>query len=314
MNKQDVAFDQLVSDLSTSVNGKNTNNGWLQLNCPMCANKDQRQKKGGFKFEPDQIGYSCFRGSCDANTVYKLGEPIPRKFKELMSELGIKIPIELLASGRKRKTWKEEILDERFEKNVYKTLSFGSDVTDEIPDGWIEYLAERRFIYYELDVRYAYKGDYKGSLIIPHYFFDKLIGWTYITKDGKYITANGSSESMLFFPERIPPKRPIIVEGLPDAWCFPDTVATERSKVTEKQAYHLRNTSPIVLPDRTGSRLYESAKTYGWDVCVPMWKEKDLNEAVINKGLLSVAHIIHNNVMKPSAKTDILYKRWTYNA
>lgn len=306
----DTAFDQLASDISLTVGGHSTGSHFMPVNCPFCKNKHQTQKKGGFKVEGDMIIYNCFIGSCDATTVYQKGEPVPKKFRALMDEFGVKIPLELITRRKTVKNFVEE-LDDRFEKNVYKTLTFPKECSNQgITDYWADYLADRLCIYHDLDYRYVTDGQFKGSLAIPHYYFDKLIGWVYITKGGKYITETKSSESMLFIPNRIPPRRPIIVEGHLDALCFPNTVATIGPKVTKKQAYHLRNSNPIVLPDRRGSKLYESAKEYGWDVCIPMWKEKDLNEAVINKGILVAAHMIHNGVMRVSGKSEILYKRW----
>lgn len=310
MKAVDQAFDQLISDIQGTIGGSVTGSGFHAVNCPMCKNREQTQKKGGFKFESEQIGYSCFRGSCDANTVYTLGEPVPRKFRALMDAIGVQIPISLIASGRK-KLPKQEDLDDRFEKNTYKTLSFPKEFSAEgITDYWADYLVSRNFIAFDLDLRYVTDGPYKGCLAVPHYFHDKLIGWVYLTKGGAYITETTSSESMLFFPEKVPPKRPLIVEGLPDAWCFPDAVATQRAKITPKQAYHLRHTDPIVLPDRHGSKLYESAKEYGWDICIPMWREKDLNEVVGKRGILVAAKMIYEGTMKICPKSEVLYKRW----
>ncbi len=311
MNRDD-AFDALADDIRGAIGSTTTGSGFHPINCPMCKNREQGQKKGGFKFEHEQIIYNCFRGSCDATTVYTKGEPIPKKFRALMDVLGVTIPIQL--RSYKKRSFKEEQLDDRFEKNVYKTMTLPEECRGRnLGDKWVDFLVGRECIYYDLDFRVVTGGPYKGSLVIPHYFYDKLIGWVYVTKSGRYVTEKGSSESMLFIPSKIIPERPLIIEGQMDALCFPDTVATCGPKITPKQAYHLRHSNPIVLPDRHGSKLYESAKEYGFDVSLPMWSEKDLNAAVINRGIMVAAHMIHKGIMKPGPKSDILYKRWTKN-
>lgn len=310
MNAVDVAFNDLVLDIRSNIQGEETASGFYAVFCPMCENKNQSQRKGGFKFDGDRIGYSCFRGSCDANTVYSKSGPIPRKFRELMDEIGVTIPIQLRAHARKGRRKLEEELDERFEKNTYKTLIMPSHFSEDLSNYWIDYLVERRVAHPDFDFRECKEGKYKGSLVIPHYFYDKVIGWDYVTRKKGYITDPSSSESMLFLPEKTIPERPIIVEGVFDALSMPNVIGAKHANITPKQAYHLRFSKPIALPDRKSSRLYEAAKRYGWDVCIPMWKEKDLNEVVKKRGILIAAKMIHDGIMPVGNKSEVMYKRW----
>lgn len=313
---KEAAFEQLVDDVKSWAGGDVNGSGFHAVNCPMCKNATQTTKKGGFKFEGDKIVYNCFRGSCTASTVYEMGEPVSRKFRDLMDRIGVKIPIQLKTKRKRKVALFDDVLNsDLYEKNVYNDLGKPPKIfSTKIPDHWIDFLVNRS-AFVDADIRYVTDGDYEGCLAVMNYYYDRLIGWDYITPNGKYVAAAESSESSILIPQRSIPDKVLIVEGIMDSLCFPNTIAVKKSKIDKKQAYHLRRCSEVVvLPDRKGSHLHESARKFGFHIAIPMWNEKDLNEAVCKYGVLVTARKIYDNIYDPnSAKAKVLLKRWLVN-
>lgn len=305
-------FEQLKQDIVVKANlGSRENTGFHAIHCPICNKTDR--KTGGFKFEDDKIVYHCFRGSCDASTVYELGSPIFRKFKRLMEVLGVTIPVELrmVKSSFQKKL---ETLDENlYKKHYYKDIEplegfvpFNKG-TDHYQEYWKEYFTKRRTDFD--DVLIGNYGKYKGCCAIEMKFYDKTIGYQIITQRGDYIKQFGGNTNLVYIPEQTISELVILVEGSFDAKCFPNTVAIMQSKITPEQAYHLRGKDVIMLPDMdNGNHFIEQFKDYGWKISIPDWGDcKDLNEAVIKYGLVVVAEMIMEGICTDKKKAQLLF-------
>ena len=309
----DEAFEDLIRDISLSIGSGSTGTGFHPINCPMCKNANEKVKKGGFKFESDKIIYNCFKGKCDATVVYEKGSYVPRKFRDLLDRLGVKVPIALTTASMNRTKKVSEALDEDlYKKNSYKQVKFHDGIVPLDSVGgradWFRTVIKNRCLL-PYDFMYQTKGEYKDCGVIPIYFFDRLIGWEYYTKSGLYLNMTEST-NILMSREKIIPQKVLIVEGTMDDLCFPNTVAVKRSSIAPEQAYHLRRCDVLVLPDRRSSKLYESAEKYGWKVVLPEWEVKDLNEAVCSYGRLATAQMICDNVHTVSTKAEVIYRRW----
>ena len=311
------AFYKLQQDITSAVGAiRPEATGFYAIHCPICKKMDR--KTGGLKFESDKIIYNCFRGSCDASCVYEVGEFFPKKFKNLMDTIGVKIPMLLRVKKHSVADVVKKQLDrEKYEQNEYKQMDFPDDwellVDSDHPkaDTWRMYLNERCCSL--SDVYFFPKGKYRGLIAIAIYYFDKFIGYQVLTgsdSGAKYILVT-DNEGIIYCPEREPPKTAIVVEGALDAKCFPNTVATFKSKISAKQAYHLRQSQLIFLPDRTGSNYLESFKIYNDSrMCVPDWQYKDLNEAVCEIGVIEVATRIMKNIVDSPAHADVKLGLW----
>lgn len=313
MNKD---FNNLISDIIGSANlDRQEATGFYALHCPIC-NKEDR-KTGGFKFENDQIIYNCFRGSCDASTVYTLDQPVPRKFKNLMDTIGVRIPMPLRSVRNSvQKMMQHELDKEFYEENHFKEIEIPeewellSDATGFFAEKWQDYLAER-----SCDLRDVWlikSGIYRNLIAIAIHFFDKCIGFQIVTgKDEgvKYILET-ENDGCIYLPDREPSTPLIVVEGCLDAKCFPNTVATLKSKLNAKQAYHLRNRELWFLPDKSSNNFIKQMRDYDAKIIIPNWKYNDLNEAVCNLGVMEVAHILKNNVIDNYHEAVIKYNLW----
>ena len=283
--------------------------GYHQLKCPMC-NSDQI--KAGFKFESDKIIYSCFKGKCDASSEYTYGEPLYKKFRELLNELDVDIPLSLRMDSRKPKPI--EILNEElYEKHTYVHTDLPSDSRSYNPERhyWFaDFLASRKVEFkHQLYIS-------EGKLVIPFFHRGNQIGYQEVSinqNTGKtfYKTSSGNTDLMFInTKDGYISKRPIIVEGIMDAISIPDGVAILGNSVSKKQAYLLRHSTPLLIPDRKGSNFINVAKRYGWDISIPDWKVKDVNEAVIKYGKFVTCKIIHDSIQTNIKTAEVRFRAW----
>lgn len=308
-------FDKLKDDIihACSLNQQEAT-GFYAVYCPIC-NKTNR-KTGGFKFEADTIGYNCFRASCDASCVFELGSPVSRKFRRLMDEIGVSIPVNLLlVKSSFQKDLEASLEDELYTKHFYKQMK--------VPDGWVPLSEDgnKRWIDYYTnrhcpidDIFIIKKGMNKGLTAVAMYYFDKLIGFQVVNPNGnvKYWTDSVNTQ-LLAFGSRMPTNTVIVVEGLLDAICFPNTAGTLSKKISPEQAYMLRGKNVIMLPDRGGNSFIDQFHDYGWKLCVPPWDYKDLNEAVCELGVITVAKMIMDNSFENKLEAKVRYDLWRSN-
>jgi hypothetical protein len=164
------------------------------------------------------------------------------------------------------------------------------------------------------DFFFITEGIYKNLLAGAIYYYDKLIGFQIMTRSNtgpKYILET-INDGVLYFPERYVPRVPIVVEGFLDAKCFPNTVATLHSKLSKKQAYILKDCHEWwILPDRNTDNFLSIMRDYpNCKMIVPMWKYKDLNEAVCALGVIEVAKIIKNSLVDNYQEAKIKLRLW----
>lgn len=296
--KQNIVFEKV------------TGTGFHTCKCPVCHDTKTRS---GFVFNDDSVAYNCFRGKCPVGTTkYVYGEYFPKKFREVLEAFGVQIPMDVLLGNKKFKV-KDLLNEDLYTEHSWKT--------QELPESFVKYnpsihkyymnkLSERHME--DDDYYVGTSGEWKDKLIIPFRQRTKIIGWQGVqfTNRGTYYLKSSGNTDMLYLPEGKVPKRPIIVEGVFDAKSVPDGIATMESTITKKQAYILRNSNPILIPDRKGSRYLNVAKTYGWDISIPEWKEKDVNDALKKYGKFTIARMIHEGLSKNIFDAEIRYEMW----
>lgn len=307
-------FDQLSFDIRSRLDRVEAT-GWHSCFCPVC--KETSRRTGGFLFEPDSITYNCFRGKCDATTRYVFGEYVPKKFKALMQEMHIQIPIPLLTVKKKSKLAEklEEVDDRLYKRHDYKTVM--------IPDGFVPFDQSKHpnkdaiHLHFESrlsvvdDLYIVEKGEYAGLPAYPVYLYGKIVGFRLIGKSGKYIPYYEGNTHLLYCPEQRIRDTVVVVEGDFDARCFPNTVATMSNKISPEQAFHLRGKRVIMLPDRSGgNRFIEQFHQYGWEISIPDWEEKDLNAAAMKYGLMVTARKIMDSTIKNRLEAEMRFKLW----
>lgn len=306
------AFEDLKQAILFSIDHKGLSpSGFYSVRCLVC---DDHKVRAGWKLTDDSIIYACFRGKCTATIVYQEGAYPSRKFRKVLDAYGIRLPDEIRLNTLNK--IKEEINDTLYEPHHYQAGEF--------PDYFYPYKPEKagricRWLattYGMEDSGYliGHREEWKDRLIVPFFFGKMLIGWQgvyYGTKEYKTYLKSSFNTDMLYCPTGSLPEEPILVEGIFDAKSIPDGVATLHSSVSKKQAYLLRNKKPILLPDREGSRYMDVAKRYGWRVCIPIWTDKDANEAMVRYGRMTVAKMIHEGICRNHFDAEVRYRLWS---
>ncbi len=311
-------FQKLQEDIIGAIGlSRQEATGFHAMVCPICRNE---RKTGGFKFEQDKIIYNCFRASCGSSTVYEIDTPVSKKFKALMTAIGVKIPMTLNAKKNVLADAIRRTLDlELYEKVSYQEIECPEDwkplqmAEGKYAEFWKQTISNRQV---ELnDIFFIKSGVYKNLVAGGIYYYDKLIGFQIITRNTngpKYIVET-INDGLVYLPERTIPNIPILVEGYLDAKCFPNTVATLHSKLSKKQAYILKDCREWwLLPDRNTENFLEIMRDYpNCKMIIPNWRYKDLNEAVMELGVIEVAEIIKNSLVDNYQEAKVKLRLWT---
>lgn len=309
---QQKAFDALVDNIKMYGGlGTVEGTGFHSTFCPICKRTDR--KTGGFSFTNDTIIYNCFRGSCDSSTVYELGKPISRKFRSLMDALSVNIPPELKLVKTSFQKQLENIDDELYKQHSYTDLG---EIKGTVPITE-DHPAAKFFIARAVplnDIRVFISGEYKGLACIPFFFYNKLIGYQVVTKSGKYISFTGGNSQLICINSGKLDDLVIVVEGAMDAKCYPDAVGVLHSEISPQQAYMLREKQVIMIPDKKGNNFINQFTDYKWGISFPNWGDcKDLNEAVIQYGVMVVAKMIKEATVFDKFKAEVMYKQWKWS-
>lgn len=296
--------------------GRQSTTGFYELDCPVCASLGKK-RQGGFKFESDKIIWNCFSASCDSTCVYELGQPVSKRFKSLMGIFGVRIPADLRAVRNSlQKRIEQELKQELYKEHTYKQIKIPPEFVPltEIHRTWWGYYLDRRVdpsgFYFIKD------GIHRGATAIPMYFYSKLIGFqiAFLNNRVKYLNYTENNTHPILLPEKKIPETPILVEGVLDAYCFPNTVGILSGKISKEQAYQIRGRECLVFPDRhSGEKMLETAKKYGWKVIIPPWRNVgDMNDCVVTYGVLATARMIVDNTYSDYNKANIAYKLWAH--
>lgn len=309
------SFEKLKDDIVAHAGlDRKEASGWYSLQCPVCKNT---RKTGGFLLEDDHIIFKCFRASCPSDTGLEREGRVSKKFKEIMKELGVTIPIDLLTHKSKIKQELESVDDHLFKEHSYKSIHIKDQWVPLLDDAqtknyfakrWVRILSERRLDLSKVSI--FKEGDYFNFPFVRFFHHNKLIGYQIITNN-KYITITEGNSNLVYLPDGRVPDPCIIVEGIADALVFPNTVAILGNRLSREQAYILRTAKKwIFLPDRSGNAFLEQSKQYNQPICIPEWKVNDLNEAVNLFGKFIVAKKMHDGLLDNHMKAEIKYKLW----
>jgi hypothetical protein len=292
--------------------GQPNASGFYAVKCKVC---DDYKVRGGFKFESDgKIVYNCFRGKCDATSVYNPEEPITYKFKQVLKAFGVDIPTDIKLQQRQSRkpfTYDKEL----YQPHQYVNVELPTKhmvAYDPAKHSKVKAFLSERGLEDDVDYYIGISGKWANRLITPCRLNDVLIGWESrsLISDDKFFEKSAFNTDMMWFPDGIIPNEPILVEGIFDAKSIPNGVALMHSTISEKQAYFLRNKHPILLPDRKGSRFLSIAKKYGWPMIIPTYKEKDANAAMLAIGRLVLAEILRDNIHKNYNTIELRYNLW----
>lgn len=280
--------------------------GWYPLKCKVCSDYKVR---AAFKFSDDgSIAYNCFRGKCTASCGYTPGEYMTGLFRKVLRAYDIVMTPELKAEQAGLRPTRKKILnDTLFTPHYYTPIELPTyfRLYDADRDTKIkEYLASKC-----LDVTDFYVNG-QDWIHFPLRLGSTLFGYQSVCITRKAYLHSAGNTDKVWFPDGIIPDRPIVCESIIDALSVPDGIALLHSDISPKQAYFLHGKSPVLLPDRKGSRFLKTAIKYGWPLIVPDYKEKDANKALQKYGMLVLAENLRDNIYTDVETMKMKFKMW----
>lgn len=322
-------------DILSSIPGKKkiTQSGWHSFNAVCCHHRghnSDKRSRGGIIFDADENWtYHCF--NCNFKSGYKLGKPLSKSLKLLLSWLGFsetditRFNLESLKH--------KDVIDYTKKKKVKLKVNFkevnlpdGAElISEDEPDHkqFVDYLSSRGFTTddYPFMITPNEEGRNKNKIIIPYTFKDKIVGHIDRFLDDripKYI--KNQQQGYVFGIDLQKPDWEvcIVCEGVFDALSINgcalthDTISKEQAQILKG----LRRTI-IVVPDRdkTGMSICDQALDYGFQVAIPNWSDdvKDVNDAVLKYGklpaLISILEAATNSKIKVEVKRRKIVKR-----
>jgi hypothetical protein len=304
------------------VRASKTPSGWITMNCPMCSD---RRKRGGIITDGAKISYNCF--NCGFKTGWNPGPSLGKKYKELVSKLGVTdkdihvVQLELLKYSNEL----ESLVDSEY---VYSVAKFN---TVELPEDvqTIESLPEDNELYQYARHR-GLLGNYpllhfsdmanRKRIIVPFTYNGELVGWV-----GRHV-APPNKETPKYLLNTQPgyvfnvdsfanDDRQIVIvcEGIFDA-ILVDGVSVLGNSVTPEQAHLIDKLGKrvILCPDRdkAGKKLIQQALELGWEVSFPPWSPdvKDAADAVQKYGRLATVYSIISHSTANKIKIEVKSK------
>jgi hypothetical protein len=289
--------------------GRVSPQGFHAVKCAVCADYKER---GGFKFEPDAIGYNCF--NCGHAARYEAGSGhLSRAMRTVLHAFGLTAedldPLVAAAFFAPR---------EEREVITAKALKAVSTVTlpTKLPPGSLRlgatqaHLAEQeRLVRYLLARKvnldrypffFSLADRYRDRVIIPFYRAGHLIFWQARAIDQaatpRYLSAPVARTAVLFnldLLERPAPQPLFVTEGVFDAMMV-DGLALAGSKLSAAKVELLRRSRRrlifVIDKDQNGAALAQEVLQHGWELTFAPAGAADVNDAVVRFGLAWTAY------------------------
>ncbi len=277
---------------------KPINTGWEVCRCPLCNDYKDR---GGFKFEGDNIVYSCF--NCSLKTVYEeFGGKISRSFRKVLNAFGVddqEISAVVNSSLFNKKEENTTITLDKLTKVSTatptiklppKTFQIGHTEFLDYQEKLVAYLDDRKVDLNKYEFFFSLEPKLINRVIIPYYRNGNLIYWQARSIDDsekkRYDNAAAPRTTIMFNMDQLTrySSLPLFVcEGVFDAMMV-DGVALLGSTLNAAKAELLAKTNRrlifVIDKDRNGKVLAEDVLERGWEIAFSPEGSADLNESV----------------------------------
>lgn len=301
--------------------GFNSSTGWHYVDCPLCGD---RKLRGGFKFDGDFTGYSCW--NCQSKFKYEEGTgKLSKNAKDILEAFGItrdtlsdltsaiflnQAPKEAdidLESMTKVKLTTPEVA---FPDRTFKLLSDGHEGLQE---PLLEYMMGRKIDPLKTEWYFSLDPKFLRRVIIPYWRDGKLIYWQARAIDDdvkpRYLNCVVAKDAVLYGYDRLSSyeSAPLFVtEGVFDAEIIEGMAILGSSLNTAKVEILKRSRRRLLFVidrDQTGGKLGKSVLENGWEITFVDVRAKDINDSVVKFGLPFTAYSLLKNA---TSKTDKL--------
>lgn len=289
--------------------------GFYNLRCPVCHDHSER---GGFKFDGDTTGYSCW--NCQSKFKYEEGTgKLSKNAKDILEAFGITREVlrELTSSIFLKPPEAAEISLENVTKVKLHTPEIAfpdrtrpllSDGHEEMQEPILEYLLSRKIdplqhtFYFSLDPKFLRR------VIIPYWRDGKLIYWQArsIDQDVKprYKNPSVAKDAIIFGYDQLHSyeQAPLFVtEGVFDSVMI-DGISILGSSLNAAKIEILKRTKRrlifVIDRDHTGGELGKAVLANGWELTFVDLRARDINDSVVKFGLPYTAYSLIKNATK----------------
>ena len=299
--------------------GYNASTGWYYVNCEVCGDKRLR---GGFKFDGDTTGYSCW--NCQSKFKYEEGTgKLSRNARSILESFGItrtdlqQITSSLFLQQEEKESISMESLTKvslftpevAFPDRTFKLLS---ENHEELQEPILNYLIGRRIDPLKTEWYFSLDPKMLRRVIIPYWRDGKLIYWQARSIDDsvkpRYLNCVVSKEAVIYGYDRLHSydNTPLFVtEGVFDAEIV-DGISILGSSLNAAKLEILKRTRRRLLfvidRDRTGGELGKSVLENGWELTFVDLRAKDINDSVQKFGLPFTAYSLVKNATSKDNK------------
>lgn len=289
--------------------------GFYNLRCPVCHDY---QERGGFKFDGDTTGYSCW--NCKSRFKYEEGTgKLSKNAKDILEAFGITREVlrELTSSIFLKPPEESEISMENLTKVKLhtpeiafpdRTRALLSEGHEELQEPLLEYLLQRKIdplahtFYFSLDPKMLRR------VIIPYWRNGKLIYWQARTIDPgikpRYKNPSISKDAILFGYDQLHSYEaaPLFVtEGVFDA-VMVNGISILGSSLNAAKIEILKRTKRrlifVIDRDQTGGELGKTVLELGWELTFVDIRATDINDSVVKFGMPYTAFSLLKNATK----------------
>jgi len=293
--------------------------GWYYLNCPLCGDSRLR---GGFKFDGDNTGYSCW--NCSAKFKYEEGSgKLSKNAKEILEACGVSREDlqELTSPSFLKKAEEPTITIDNLTKVKTHTPEVAfpdrshpllSSVQEDMQAPILEYLLARQIdplkttFYFSLDPKFFRR------VIIPYWRDGKLIYWQARTIDEgvkpRYRNCEIAKDAVIYGYDKLftHENSPLFVtEGVFNA-IMVDGISVMGATLNASKIELLKKTKRRLIfvrdRDSQGDVLSKQALENGWEITTVDKRVNDINESVTTFGLPYTAYSLISNAQRPSDK------------
>lgn len=291
--------------------------GFVDVDCPMC---NDRRERGGFKFDGESTGYSCW--NCQEKFKYEEGTgKLSRKAREILEAFGITRDdlIEIRSALFSPPVEKDITLDNFTKVKLTtpevafpdRTRPLLSEGHEEFQEALLEYLIKRKIDPLKTTFYFSLSPKMLRRIIIPFWRDGKLIYWQartiddvkprflncVVAKDAVmygYDQLHSYETAPLFITEGV--FNAILVDGMSIMGAVLNQAKIEILKKSKRRIIFVRDR------DSQGDALSKQVLDNGWEITTVDNRVNDINESVQKFGLPYTALSLLKNARCPTNK------------
>lgn len=287
--------------------------GFYNLRCPVCNDHSER---GGFKFDGDTTGYSCW--NCNSKFKYEEGSgKLSKNAKDILEAFGITREIlrEMTSSiFLKQSVEGNEVSIEAVTKLKLNTPEVAfpdrcrpllSDGHEGLQEPILEYLLSRKIDPLEHTFYFSLDPKMLRRVIIPFWRNGTLIYWQARSIDDgvkpRYRNCEVSKDAVLYGYDQLHSyeQAPLFcTEGVFDAIPL-DGLCILGSSLNAAKIEILKRTKRrlifIIDRDHTGGELGKAVLREGWELTFVDLRARDVNDSIVKFGLPFTAYSLLKN-------------------